>query len=184
VLTPSAQAQRPDDRFNPRPGDRFNQRPDDRFNPRPEDRVGPFLKEDLRGIQRFYNPRLKDHLLTNDPTNENPAALSQYRAEGVVFQAGKRKSRGLVPVYRFATNAGVHFYDTDPNAGALYKGNMERIEFYIAEQQSDIDLVGLYHFFNPSTGGHLTTTDKNGEGGPRVGYKYVGQLGFVVPAKK
>jgi Repeat of unknown function (DUF5648) len=143
----------------------------------------PRPRNEPQPVYRYFHPDSRDHLLTATPELEASVVAREYVSEGIVFNVYPRSGAGLIPLYRFFTPSGEHFYTTSRDAAAVPGARFELTLGHIAEEERP-GLRPLHVWYNRTADRHFYTTDREGELAPRAGYQYQGILGYVVPARR
>jgi uncharacterized protein DUF5648 len=147
------------------------------------DAVADPPQRELQPVYRYFHPDSRDHLLTPNPDIEASVVAREYVSEGIQFFVFRRPEPGLVPLYRFFTPSGGHFYATSREAGTALGARFELTVGYIAQDERP-GLRPLHAWHHPTADRYFYTTDPEGELAPRAGYRYQDILGYVKPTRR
>ncbi len=134
----------------------------------------------LQTIYRFVNGGTADHLYTTDP-RELADGEAGYTYEGPAFSLAARPGPGLVPLYRFFTPDGGHFYTPSRRAGEDLDATYEGVLGYMARRPGP-GVRPLYQWYNAEYDRYFYTYDRRGEAAPEAGYQNQGVIGYVFTA--
>jgi hypothetical protein len=95
-----------------------------------------------------------------------------------------------VPVYRYYSDEGHHFYTINKSEGDFVVQNRGfQLEddgrpcwHVLSRQCACCGTVPFYRWHNPASGDYLYTTHPTGEVASMLGYVYQGMLGYVFPS--
>ena len=125
----------------------------------------PLPPSEAVDVFRFFNSGAGGHFFTTSPAERDAVlGLEGFNFEGAGFRAlaAEHGVEGAVDVFRFFnTNAGGHFFTTDPaerDAAMAIDGFIfEQVGFRAFAEQV-VDSVPVYRFFNTNAGGHFFST--------------------------
>jgi hypothetical protein len=106
----------------------------------------------VQPLFRLHNATTNDYLFTLD-AHEVPKG---YKRQGIACSVFKDNSNGSVPLHRYVTPTGVHFYTIDPHP--LAKLIAEGTCGYVFPNPGAAP-EPLFRSYNTATGSHLYTTD-------------------------